>query len=491
MKNMKRISFYISAIVILGAVLVSVWVYQKYFKKDNVGFLYFNVEKGDIQELVKARGEIVSEKNFDLSFPFSGKVSNIFVKEGQTISQNDSLIELETTDFRLELQKLQGQLKQAEAELLIKKAEAGNTENILNTVTQQQEALVTSAYSKLLSEGLEAEPEEENYEVTNPVITGNYKGIPGTYRFRVDKKYTSSTEIFLYVFGIEKIDPIEIKKTGPTALGTKGLYVSFSDDLESYVDKSWTVTIPNTESSVYSVNYNAYQQALAEKVRAIEEAKSNLANQTTGISIADAKILQAESEIRNYKSQIALIEEKIKKSTLYAPIDAKVTKIFLEKGEQATQDQIVIALGTSGFKIQTDISELEIVKIKETAGNSVIAKLDAFPDTEIKGKVFSIEPKEIIKEGDKYYRVNINIEPNSLEIRSGMSADLSIFVSAKQSVLKIPELAINKKEGKSFVNILEGKEQKEVEIKTGISDGEFIEVAEGLTEGQTVVVSAD
>ena len=148
-------------------------------------------------------------------------------------------------------------------------------------------------------------------------------------------------------------------------------------------------------------------------------------------------------------------------------------------------------MGTSGFKIQTDISELEIVKIKEKEGNFVIAKLDAFSDTEIKGKVFSIEPKEIVKDGDKYYRVNISIEQNNLEIRSGMSADLSIFVSSKDNVLKIPELAVVKKEGKNFVNVLEGKEQKEVEIKTGISDGEFIEITEGLTEGQTVVVSAE
>jgi len=41
------------------------------------------------------------------------------------------------------------------------------------------------------------------------------------------------------------------------------------------------------------------------------------------------------------------------------------------------------------------------------------------------------------------------------------------------------------------VKIPEGKKDKEIEIKTGITDGESIEIASGLGEGQTVVVSAD
>ena len=262
---MKRISFFVLSIVILGVALVSFWVYQKYFKKDDIGFLYFTVEKGQIQESVKSRGEIAAEKDFDLEFPFSGTVENIYKKEGQTVKQGEPIIKLETTEFQLELQKLRSQLKQAEAELLIKKAEAGNTENNLATIKQNQEALVASAYSKLLSEGLIAESEEENYGIADPIITGNYSGAEGVYRFNVDKKYASSSEIFLYVHNLEKIEPVEIKKTGPTALGTKGLYVSFPDNLDFYVEKTWTVTIPNTKSTVYSVNYNAYQQALTEK----------------------------------------------------------------------------------------------------------------------------------------------------------------------------------------------------------------------------------
>jgi RND family efflux transporter MFP subunit len=442
-------------------------------------------------ETVRSRGDIVTEKDFDLHFPSTGITEKIFAKEGQLVKEGDPLMKLETTDLELEMQKLRDQLKQAEANLVIRKREAGNIETRMNTVTDKQNTLVRSAYSTLLSNGLIAEPSENNYNITAPVITGHYAGDIAIYRFSVDKKNVTSPDYLLHVFGIETKGPTIVSKTGPTPLGTLGLFVSFSDDLERYVDKTWIVSIPNTKSTSYSNDLNTYQQSLREQSQAIEDARAELLGQGGDASITSAKILQAESEVNGLQSQIALIAEKIRKSTLYAPMDTRITKVWLEKGELAQPELVAITLGTSGFKIQTDISELEIVKIKESEGNNVLIKLDAFPNKTINGKVLSIEPKEVVKDGDKYYRTNILIENNDLPLRSGMSADLSIYVSTKDNILKIPELAVNKSEGKSFVFVQEGQLRTETTIKTGISDGEAIEVTSGLREGQTIAVSAD
>lgn len=488
---MKRISLIVFVISAIGIFLISFWIYGKYFKKDDAAFLYFTVNRGSIVETVRSRGDIVTEKDFDLHFPSAGIVEKIFVKEGQLVQDGDPLMKLETTDLELEMRKLRDQLKQAEANLTIRKAEEGNIETRLTTVTEKQNTLVRSAFSTLLSNDLTAEPSESNYSTAAPIITGHYSGDMGIYKFTVDKKNVTSPDYLLHVFGIETAGPIIVSKTGPTPLGTLGLFVSFPEDLERYVDKTWLISIPNTKSTTYSSNLNAYQQALREQSQAIEDARAELIGQGGTASITSAKILQAESEINSLQSQIALIAEKIRKSTLYAPMDTRITKVWLEKGELALPEQTAITLGTSGFKIQTDISELEIVKIKESEGNNVLIKLDAFPNKTINGKVLSIEPKEVVKDGDKYYRTNILIEPNDLPLRSGMSADLSIYVSTKDGILKIPELAVNKSEGRSFVFIQQGKLRTEMTIQTGISDGESIEVTSGLREGQTVAVSAD
>ena len=200
----------------------------------------------------------------------------------------------------------------------------------------------------------------------------------------------------------------------------------------------------------------------------------------------------AKAQIEEIKSQIAIVGEKIRKSTLYAPAPAKVIKIGLEKKEFFRVGQTAISLSTSAHKIQADVSELDIGKVREINGNSVLIQFDAFPKQEFKGRVTSIDPKEIIREGDKYYRINVYLEnEEGALIRSGMSVDLKILASFKAGVIKIPELAVYEKGGNQFVKILDGERGKEMEIETGISDGEFIEVIKGLQEGQTVVVSVD
>ena len=97
--------------------------------------------------------------------------------------------------------------------------------------------------------------------------------------------------------------------------------------------------------------------------------------------------------------------------------------------------------------------------------------------------------------------MNISLD-NQLEdqvIRSGMSADLIINISSKDNIIKIPAFTIFQKNNKKFVQILRDGLQKvdsvdslqEVEIETGISDGDFVEIVAGLSAGQVVVVSTD
>lgn len=488
---MKRTSWIVLGISIAGVLLVSIWAYQKFFKQSQAGLLTFAVTRGSIEQTVKARGEIVQEKNFDLEFPISGTVERVYVREGEQVKEGTPLMKLVTSDLQLELQKLREELTQARSELSIRKSEASNTRTTLGTVTEQQDTLVANAYSTLLSSGLVAEPDVPTESLSAPLMSGRYLGAEGTYRFRVDKKNVTDINYVLYAFGLERADATPIEKTTPVPLGTRGLFISFPGGIDPYYDTTWTVTIPNKKSAVYVSNLSAYQDALRERERAITEAKASLGTNVNAPSIADARITQAEAQVQNIASQIALVEDRIRKSTLYAPTDTTVTKVWLEKSELATEIKTAITLGTPGYKIRSDISELDIVHIRETDGNMVTITLDAFPDTTLTGRVLSVEPQKIEKEGDTYYRTNVSLPKNNLQMRPGMSADLSILVTQKTAVLKVPELAITSEGEKRYVNVLDGRKQTKTEITTGISEGEFAEVLSGLSEGQTVVISAE
>ncbi len=523
---MKKIFYYLLLVVLAGGAVVSFWVYQRYFKAEAPKFLSFTVIRGDITEAVKVRGEVVPQKDFALEFPFAGIVENIFVLDGQQVNQGSPLMKLETTDFKLEIKKLDAAMVQNQANL--DKLIAGPIQEDLRV----SETKVKNARASLEdAKRTIADKLHEIYTVSDDAVRSKIDQLfdnpqtanPQIKLLTVDSQLKSSIEFErMKMETTLKSWELSLGQLAPAGILTAYIETAQNnlEQMKSFLDKVALAVNTATPSSNISqtildawksnialarTNVNAVVVGLSATREKLKAAESNLLLAEDELALKRAKVRTedvriAEAKIEEIESQIAIIKEKIKKSTLYAPVPAKVISIGVEKQELSRPGQTAITLATSGHKIQADVSELEIGKIREgdskgqnngAGGNKVSIRFDAFPDRTLGGKVVSVDAKEIIKDGDKYYRANIYLDSHGNEIRSGMNADLVIFVSSKENVLKIPELAVYKKDDKKFVTLLEGGQQKEVEIKTGVSDGESIEIISGLTEGQTIVVSAD
>jgi len=139
---MKKISYSLVLIVVAGILISVFWANDRYFKKEEGNTLSFVVERGDIEEVVLVRGEVVPQRDFDLEFSFSGTVDRIFVNEGDNVTSGEPLVRLDTTDFRLELEKLEAVLAQTQANL--KKLVTGATEEDINvSETKVENAMVS------------------------------------------------------------------------------------------------------------------------------------------------------------------------------------------------------------------------------------------------------------------------------------------------------------------------------------------------------------
>ncbi len=75
-------------------------------------------------------------------------------------------------------------------------------------------------------------------------------------------------------------------------------------------------------------------------------------------------------------------------------------------------------------------------------------------------------------------------------LRPGMTVDLDVLVARKADVLVVPQEALKYDEGGVYVEVAEGNTVRTVRIKTGLSDENSVEVIEGLSEGQTVVIDS-
>jgi RND family efflux transporter MFP subunit len=355
----------------------------------------------------------------------------------------------------------------------------------LDTIKQKQDTLVANALSEMLSSNIVAEPDSSAYTQTAPIITGRYVGGPGTYKIRIDSGIQQSRET-IRVFDLESVGAVEINKTGPTSLGTHGLFISFPDTISSYKNTTWYVTLPNEKSALYTANYNAYQSALDERQRAIEDAEAELRSQSiAGSSIAQAELAQAQAEV-------ARIESQIRERTLVAPFDGIITAVHIDPGESAGVGIPAVSLiSQGGLGVEVDLPEIDSVKVH--VGEKALVTLDAFGDTmTFPATVSSVNRSETIVDNVSVYESRIVFDTQDERIVSGMTAEVTIVTDERKNVLAIPVRAIHYRDsGTPYVSLLADGTNgaRDVDITLGLrgSDG-FFEVLTGLSEGNQVIV---
>lgn len=458
-----------SSVGVLFALVVLVF----FFLGNGNGKEIVSAEVRNLSEIVQVSGTVEAESVANLGFQVSGTVSSVSVKTNQMVYQGQELL-------RLNLGTLPAELKSAQADLSITKAQNSNTQINLDTIKQKQDSLVASAYATLLSSNLESEPSDSDYSQTPPVISGRYYGPEGTYKLIISRG-NQSDDALLSVFGAETVRDVDISKTSATKLGTRGLYVSFPDSISDYYETIWYVTIPNTKSSSYVANYNAYQEAIKERDRAIEEATENLRAQSVG-SIAQAEITRAESAVEKIQAEIS-------KHIIRSPFAGIVASLDIDPGEAVNAGtSVVTVISDSKLGIEIDLPEIDSIKVN--VGNPVSITLDALGEEKFSGVVESVNRTETMVDGVAVYEARIIFDNPDPRIISGMTAEVSITTNKKESVISVPLRSVKQKSnGDFYVTTIDpsGKE-KEAVVTVGLrsSDG-YAEIISGLNENEKVV----
>ncbi len=434
------------------------------------------VIRRDIIEEVRVSGTVEARIVSDVGFETSGIVREVAVAVNDQVYRGQTLVSLS-------LGTLVAELQSAQAQVAIKRANVANTTINLDAIKEKQDTLVQNALSELLSDDLIAEPQSPSYTQTPPVVSGRYtKGIEGTYKINL-KSALQNGETDMYVFGLEKPEPIRVRDTGATAIGTHGLSILFSGDPSSYHNTIWYITIPNKNGDSYATNYSAYQDALRERDRALDEAQTELRAQESGVSIAEAELAQAEAEVARIQ---ALISQRI----LSAPFDGVVTSVDVDPGESVgSNTKVVSMISNDGFGIEIDLPEIDSIKVKN--GNLASITLDALGAEEVlPARVVSVNRTETLVDDIAVYEARLAFENQDPRIASGMTADVVIITNRRDDVLALPIRAFRfREDGTAYVTVLEGDEERGITVGMGLrgSDG-FVEVTAGLVEGQSVLI---
>lgn len=204
-------------------------------------------------------------------------------------------------------------------------------------------------------------------------------------------------------------------------------------DFEPYKDLEerleWDMRNENPANpKVYRDTAKNYKRALddawADYRKAIQwlELESALQNANSRLVLAqrDYNALQD----LTFSADTAGTRAALANAEVRAPFPGVITNLDLKVGEFAASGNPVITIADNSQWVvkTTDLTEIDVVNVKE--GQSAIVTLDAMPDVELNGNVFSVSQNYAENQGDIVYEVTILLTESNPAMRWGMTAEV-------------------------------------------------------------------
>jgi RND family efflux transporter MFP subunit len=187
------------------------------------------------------------------------------------------------------------------------------------------------------------------------------------------------------------------------------------------------------------------------------------------------------SEYNVAKAQLEAQNQVVDRMIIKSPMDGIIMKRDVETGETINQSDIIFWIGKAKpLRVIAEVDEEDIALVK--VRQEVLIKADAFPDQPIKGEVTEITPKG--DPVDKNFRVKISL-PDDSPLLVGMTVEVNIIANKFENVLTIPVSSIS--DNKVWVK--EGNRINERIVKTGIRDESKVQILEGLSEDDVILVA--
>ena len=288
------------------------------------------------------------------------------------------------------------------------------------------------------------------------------------------------------------------------------------------------------------MDYQRQEKLWKEKV--ISEADWQLAQQNykvakSDLASAEQSVEAAESVIKSTEASLREARENFRKTSVVSPMNGIVSKLIVKKGERvvgtatmAGTEMLRIA-DLNKMEVRVNVNENDIVRV--AVGDTALIDVDAYSNMnkQFKGVVTLIAntaKDKLSADAITEFEVRILIlnssymdlikEGNKFPFRPGMTASVDIITTTKENALAVPLAAVTtrnpdeeknkdkdeddndgppkvtnsskpekKEENKVVVFVNDNGVAKMVEVKTGISDYDNIEILSGISDSTQVV----
>lgn len=266
--------------------------------------------------------------------------------------------------------------------------------------------------------------------------------------------------------------------------------------IENKNDAKARLDLANAKQKIAKLNYDRIEKLYKEKLI----AKAELEGAEIELATADANVMTAQADYN-------IAERNYGYAQITSPVSGTIISKEVEQGQTVaaslqTPTLFTIAEDLSKMQIEANIAEADIGSIKSDM--PVTFTVDAYPADVFSGAVRQIRLSPTEESNVVMYTVVIEVNNEQRKLLPGMTAFVSLVIEEKSDVLRLPTSALQYKPNafvrqfvpkekveltptQAMVYRLEKGKLKPVIFEKGLADTSWIEVKDGIKEGEKVI----
>ncbi len=206
---------------------------------------------------------------------------------------------------------------------------------------------------------------------------------------------------------------------------------------------------------------------------------------------------QAEEGLETAKNKLESTQDSLENYTITAPISGQVIQKAAKVGDNITRSgssdtTLAVIYDLSSLTFEMSIDELDIQNVK--VGQEVEVTADAFEGQTFSGTVTNVSLQSTYSNGVTTYPVTVTLEESG-DLLPGMNVDGTIIIDQAEDVLTIPVDSLMRGnqvyvKDDTITEPADGVPAgfRAVQVKTGLTNDTYVEITEGLSEGDQVYV---
>jgi multidrug efflux pump subunit AcrA (membrane-fusion protein) len=496
------------------------------------------VKQGEVISTVSATGNIVSARDVGVDFASGGKLTKVFVKEGDRVRRGQVLATVDTADAEDQVDSAQASLTQAEgalrqltdgptdedlaaqdASVAQAQTSVDNAERALRDarrvasssrkvadqqVNQAQKAVDNAERDLREARDAEADAEEALSAARAAEQQACAAGAAATECTSAQSD-TSLAEQTLSTAG-------QTVTTAEQTLTTNRSTLNSAKQSRTTGDDQQTQSVGSAESSLESAR-SSYDYTVA-------TARQQLQDPTPG------ELESARGQVDAAESTLNSARRAVRETTLRSPADGVVSSVSAERGEYvsggggaggtstdtdtesdsgasggagagasgatsgstSSTSGFVVLTGVRSLQVEADFSEADVTKVRLGEGASVT--FEALEGTAVNATVTGVATTSVVTDNVVTYLVTATLEDPPDKIKIGQTATLDVVLDEVSDALYVPSSAVTTTGNTSTVSVYSGGKETTKTVEVGVVGDSITEIVSGLELGDEVVTSS-